>query len=68
MFANCNITSIDFDVSNLSNANSMFHSCHNLTTCTGAVFQQGGNYQSMFPHSIFDEMSADLIYTKAMEA
>ena len=68
MFANCNITGIDFDVSNLSDANSMFHSCYNLTTCTGAKFKQGGKYQSMFPHSVFNELSADLIYTKAMEA
>lgn len=68
MFGNCSITSLDFDVSTVDNGNSMFNLCHNLTTCTGAKFKQGGDYQSMFPHSIFAETSAELIYSKAMEA
>lgn len=56
-----NLTSVDFDVSSISNGSQMFGNCPNLTTCTGAEFQEGGNYQSMFTESKFDQESAQLI-------
>jgi hypothetical protein len=68
MFCYCAISSIDFDVSSLDDGISMFAFCDQLTTCTNAVFQQGGNYQSMFTESKFTEESALLIFKAAKAA
>jgi hypothetical protein len=68
MFSYCPITSLDFDVSSLDEGISMFAYCEQLTTCTGAIFQQEGNYQSMFTESKFNEQSALLIFKAAKAA
>lgn len=68
MFGSCPITSIGFDFSTLDNGISMFNSCTQLTTCTKAVFMNGGNYQSMFSESKFNEASADIIIAAAKAA
>ena len=68
MFYHCAIASIDFDVSSLDDGISMFAFCDQLTTCTNAVFQQGGNYQNMFSESKFNEESALLIFNAAKAA
>lgn len=57
-----NLTSVNFDVSSISNGNQMFDSCPNLTTCTGANFQNNGSYQNMFQASKFDQESAQRIF------
>lgn len=45
MFGYCNnLTTLSFDVSNISNGLQMFGQCRNLTTCTGASFANGGDY------------------------
>ena len=68
MFGSCPITSISFDVSTCDNCISMFNNCTQLTTCTKAVFKQGGSYQSMFTESRFDLESAKTIFVAAKEA
>lgn len=68
MFGSCPITSISFDVSTCDQCISMFNNCTQLTTCTKAVFMNGGNYQSMFSESSFDEASADIIIAAARAA
>lgn len=68
MFSYCPITSLDFDVSSLDEGISMFAYCDQLTTCTGAIFQQMGEYQSMFTESKFDLDSALKIFTAAKDA
>lgn len=68
MFGSCPITSINFDVSSLDNGISMFNGCTSLTTCTGAVFKTGGNYQNMLDHARFDITSADIILQAAISA
>jgi hypothetical protein len=68
MFGSCPITSIGFDFSTLDHGISMFNNCKQLTTCTKAVFMNGGNYQSTFSESRFDEASADIIIAAARAA
>lgn len=68
MFGECPITSIWFDVSTLDNGVSMFSNCTSLISCIGAKFQNGGNYQSMFTESKFDQESAQLIFNYAKMA
>lgn len=68
MFGKCPITSISFDVSTCDHCISMFNNCTQLTSCTKAVFMNGGNYQSMFSESMFDETSADIIIAAARAA
>ena len=68
MFAYCPLTTLKFDVSSLSNGLAMFSHCDKLTTCTGAVFQEEGNYQNMFTESKFDEASALTIFQAAVSA
>lgn len=68
MFYACSIASLKFDVSSLDEGISMFSFCEQLTTCTGAVFQQGGDYGSMFTESRFDLESALRIFEAAKTA
>lgn len=63
-----NLTSINFDVSSLSNGVQMFGHCPNLITCTGAKFKEGGSYQSMFTESNFTEESVITIFEEAIAA
>ena len=62
MFAENPITSIEFDVSNLSDCRAMFVNCGSLTSCTSAKFKQGASCQSMFSGCNFDAESAELIF------
>ena len=68
MFAYCPLETICFDVSSLSHGVSMFSNCTQLTSCTGAKFGSGGNYQSMFTESKFDAASAYTIFQAAVDA
>lgn len=63
MFKECkNLTTLDFDVSTIDNAQYMFKDCTALTTCNKAKFANGGVYNHMFTQSKFNESSAQTIY------
>ena len=65
---NPNLTSVNFDVSNIDNGVNLFEGCEGLTNCTGAKFKEKGYYQNMFAKSKFNESSVEIIWNAARSA
>ena len=46
MFADTPLETINFDLTNITYAYSMFYNCTSLKTCTGATFKNYGYYKT----------------------